>query len=133
MREHDPKRPIKSFEDLLVYQKAYSLSLSIHKESLQLPKIEQYGGIAEQMRRASKSICANIAEGFAKQRQSAPEFRRFLSMAIGSSDEMKVWLQYAVDLGYVSQVLASNWTVSYSDIAKMLNGLGQSWQQKAHF
>ena len=56
---------IKSFEDLAVFQRAYALSLVIHKVSLGFPKHEQFG-FAEQIRRASKSICANIAEGFGK-------------------------------------------------------------------
>jgi four helix bundle protein len=93
---------IRSFEDLEVYQRAYRLSLEIHKASLEFPKIEQFA-MADQVRRASKSICANIAEGFSKQRQSAPEFKRFLMMALGSSDEMKVWISYCLDLGYIDQ------------------------------
>jgi four helix bundle protein len=58
---------VSSFEDLEVFQRAYRVSLEIHEQSLRFPKIEQYA-LADQVRRASKSICANIAEGFAKQR-----------------------------------------------------------------
>ena len=47
-----------TFEDLAVFQKAYAVSLEIHRMSLKLPRAEQYG-LADQMRRASKSICAN--------------------------------------------------------------------------
>ena len=57
---------VRSFHDLDVYQKAYQLSLDIHKATLGFPKLEQFA-LADQMRRASKSICANLAEGFAKQ------------------------------------------------------------------
>ncbi len=127
---NDPKKFIKSVEDLDVFEKAYQLSLAMHKFSLHLPQVEQFA-LGDQIRRASKSICANIAEGFAKQRQSAPEFRRFLSMAIGSSDEMKVWLRYCKDLGYTSQDQAKQWRASYSEIAKMLNGLMENWKSKA--
>lgn len=67
---------VRSFRDLIVYQNAYRLSLEIHKATLGFPKMEQYG-LADQMRRSSKSICGNIAEGFAKQRRSSAEFRRF--------------------------------------------------------
>ena len=93
---------IKSFEDLDVYKKAYRLSLDIHSATLAFPKMEQYA-LADQMRRASKSICANLAEGFAKQRASSPEFKRFIVMSIASSDEMKVWLNYSRDLSYLAQ------------------------------
>jgi four helix bundle protein len=72
----DERRPIKSFEDLDVFQRAYALSLIIHKASLAFPKVEQFG-LAEQVRRASKSICANLAEGFGKQRDSSAEFKGF--------------------------------------------------------
>jgi four helix bundle protein len=84
------KSGISAFEDLEVFQRAHKISLDLHRASLQLPKVEQYGGLANQMRRASKSICGNIAEGFGKQRSSNAEFKRYLSMAIGSADEMQV-------------------------------------------
>src|SRR5499425_2214797 len=87
-----PGGPI-SFERLEVFQRAYRLSLEIHRVSLGFPDIEQRA-LADQIRRASKSICANLAEGFGRQRQSRPEFRRFLVMAIGSADEMQVWTSY---------------------------------------
>jgi four helix bundle protein len=50
------------FEDLAVFKLAYRVSLEIHRASLNFPAVEQYG-LGEQIRRASKSICANIAEG----------------------------------------------------------------------
>ena len=70
MGEPETKRDVKSFEDLEVFQRAYRLSLEVHKLSLGFPSIEQQG-LADQLRRASKSICANLAEGFGKQRRSA--------------------------------------------------------------
>ena len=120
------QKPIRTFEDLEVYRKAYCLALDVHKTSLEFPKSEQYA-LADQMRRASKSICANIAEGFAKQRHSSPEFRRFVSMAIGSSDEMKVWSSFAKDLGYIDEEKNNAWKEQYSFVARMLNGLRAKW------
>jgi four helix bundle protein len=119
-------KPIRSFEDLEVFQRAYRLSLEVHRASLSFPPQEQYG-FAEQLRRASKSICANLAEGFAKQRGSGPEFRRFLLMAIGSSDEMRVWVRYCLDLGYIDQQKWQHWRDEYQEISKMLQGLRRSW------
>jgi four helix bundle protein len=120
---------IVSYADLEVYKKAYAISLEIHKASLTFPKIEQYE-MASQMRRASKSVCANLAEGFAKQRVYAPDFARFVHMAIASCDEMKVWLQYATDLGYIDAQVARGWAQTYTDIAKMLHGLLKNWQAR---
>jgi len=118
---------VKRFQDLEVYQRSYSLALSLHKSSLGFPKIEQYG-MADQIRRASKSICANIAEGFAKHHSSVAEFRRFLSMALGSSDEMRVWLQFCRDLDYIDQERFDIWYQEYSEISKMLYVLSKNWK-----
>src|SRR5438309_6948950 len=92
-------------EDLEVFRRAYRLSLEVHRASLDFPRIEQFA-LADQVRRASKSICANIAEGFGKQRQSRVEFRRFLTMALGSADEMQVWSLYCRDLEYIDKDVA---------------------------
>ena len=78
---------VTGFEDLSVFKQAYRISLEIHKHTQGYPPYEQYGGLADQMRRASKGICANLAEGFGKQQFSKAEFRRFIAMAIGSADE----------------------------------------------
>ena len=118
---------IKSVEDLKVFQKSYAVSIDIHKVTMGFPKIEQYGGMGDQMRRASKSVCVNLAEGFAKQRGSSMEFKRFLLIAIGSSDEMQIWLNYCRDLDYLSKDQAEKWKAEYKEIAKMLNGLKQKW------
>ena len=113
---------IKSYEEFNVFQRAYNVSLEIHKFTLGLPGIEQYS-IADQMRRASKSICANFAEGFGKQKYSKAEFKRFILMSIGSTDEMVLWLKYAKDLGYLEEKQFEIWRTEYIEIVKMLQGL----------
>jgi four helix bundle protein len=111
-----------TFQDLEVFQRAYKISLDVHRASLEFPKIEQYG-LADQIRRASKSICGNIAEGFGKRRRSSAEFKRYVLMAIGSADEMQVWLKYCLDLEYIDRKTSTNWCDEYRQIAKMLQGL----------
>jgi four helix bundle protein len=118
---------VRSFEDLEVYQRAYKLALELHKSSLEFPKIEQFA-LADQIRRASKSICANIAEGFARQRSSAPDFHRFIVLALGSSDEMKVWLSFCADLQYLRKDEAERLRQEYSIVARMLHGLKNKWK-----
>ena len=110
------------FEDLMVFQRAYRISLEIHRQSLTFPKIEQYA-LGDQVRRASKSICANLAEGFGKQAHSKAEFRRFLIIALGSAEEMRVWSRYCHDLGYIDEATWQSWRDEYQEIAKMLQGL----------
>ena len=112
-------------EELAVFQRAYVLSLEVHRASLDFPRIEQFA-LADQVRRASKSICANLAEGFGKQRQSRIEFSRFLMMAVGSADEMQVWSLYCRDLGYVGVDVAERWRGEYREIARMLQGLSRA-------
>ena len=109
-------------EELGVFQRAYRLSLEVHRASLDFPRIEQFA-LADQVRRASKSICANLAEGFGRQQQSRPEFRRFVVMAIGSADEMQVWALYCRDLGYIVEDVAERWRGEYREIARMLSAL----------
>jgi four helix bundle protein len=114
----------RTVEDLEVFRRAYRLSLEVHRASLEFPRIEQFA-LADQVRRASKSICANVAEGFGKQRQSRSEFNRFVTMAIGSADEMQVWLLYCRDLGYIGAETAERWRGEYQEIARMLQGLSR--------
>jgi four helix bundle protein len=115
-------RDVSTFEDLEVFQRAYRISLEVHRASLQFPTIEQRA-LADQIRGASKSICGNIAEGFGKRRRSNAEFKRYLLMAIGSADEMQVWLRYCADLEYVEQKTCAMWGDEFRQIAKMLQGL----------
>ena len=87
-----------------------------------MPQIEQRV-LADQLRRASKSICANIAEGYGRQKRSKAEFKRFLQLAVGSSDEMRVWARYALDLGYVDDAIWRRWRDEYQTISRMLQAL----------
>jgi len=111
-----------SFDDIEVFQRAYKMSLPVHRTSLEFPAIEQYA-LGDQIRKASKSICANIAEGYGKQKYSRAEFKRFLLIALGSSDEMRVWCRYCFDLGYIKESLWQEWCDEYSRISRMLQGL----------
>ena len=104
-------------EDLEVFARAYRVSLEVHRASLEVPRIEQFA-LADQIRPASKSICANLAEGFGRQQQSKPEFRRFLMIALGSADEMQVWTMYCRDLGYIGADIAERWQGEYREIAR---------------
>ena len=94
-------KKIKSFRDLLVWQKAMALAKSVYCVVKYLPREETYG-LSDQMRRAAVSIPSNIAEGQA--RQTKKEFLQFLWIARGSSAELETQLQLAIDLGYLDGV-----------------------------
>ena len=112
-------------EELEVFKRAYRVSLAVHKRSLGFPAVEQRA-LADQIRRASKSVCANLAEGFARQGLAPADFRRFIMMAMGSADEMRVWCRYCLDLGYIDEATWQSWCQEYHEIAKMLQGLLKS-------
>ncbi|QGZ96296.1 four helix bundle protein [Terricaulis silvestris] len=108
--------------DMIVFQKAYAAALEIHRIAQTFPKHEQYE-LASQLRRSSKSICANLAEGRARQQGSTAEFRRFALIALGSTDESALWCRFAKDLGYLTEDQFQKLSGQYVEIAKMLNGL----------
>ncbi len=112
-----------SVEDLEVFRLAYALSLELHRASQQWPKSEQYGGIADQLRRSSKSVCALLVEGAGRLPGSRLEFKRYVMMALGSADEAKLWCRYAQDLGYEAADTVARWRVAYGQVARMLHGL----------
>ena len=118
---------IKSYRDLIVYRRAYAVSLEVHRLSLEFPRIEQYV-LGDQLRRASKSIALNIAEGYGK-RESVAEFKRFLSIALGSCDETRVCLDYSIDLGYITAEQHAKYSAEYDEIGKMLSTLYKNWQK----
>ena len=109
---------MKSYKDIVAYQKAYSLVLEIYKETRLFPDDEKYGLIS-QMRRASVSMPLNIAEGYSR-RQNPQEFKRFLTISIGSCNEISVLLELCKDLGYVSQERYERLHAAYDECGKML-------------
>lgn len=117
---------IRSYEDLHVYERAMALLKPVHKLALQLPDFEKYD-LANQLRRASKSVPANIAEGYAKKR-SLKEFRAFLANAMGSSSEMVVHLKIARELEYVRDDDSAKLMEEYDILGKQLNRLISRWR-----
>jgi four helix bundle protein len=110
-------------EDLDVFRRSYRLSLDLHRVSLTFPRTEQYGGLADQMRRASKSVCALIVEGVGRQSSSPREFARYLAMAVGSAEETRLWCRYAADLGYAEAADVERWRDECRHVIRMLQGL----------
>ena len=89
----------KSFEDLLVWQKAHAYVLEIYRMTKGFPRSELFG-LTAQMRRAALSVPANIAEGFKK--RTPREKVRVLNIAQGSLEESRYYLILAEDLGYAN-------------------------------
>jgi four helix bundle protein len=88
----------RTFEDLIVWQKAHALVLNVYRTSAEFPRTEVYG-LTSQMRRAAVSVPANIAEGFKKRGRS--DKARFMNIAQGSLEETRYYLILGRDLGYL--------------------------------
>jgi four helix bundle protein len=88
------------YKDLDVYKRAYSLALRIYQFSLKLPRELQYD-LADQIRRASRSIPSNIAEGYSRNKSSKDKIN-FLNDALGSNEEMLFNLEFMKDAGLIS-------------------------------
>ncbi|MCO5189718.1 MAG: four helix bundle protein [Anaerolineae bacterium] len=109
-----------SYRDLIVWQKSITLTKTIYAMTNAFPQSETYG-LSNQLRRAAVSVPSNIAEG--QVRQSTAEFRRFLSIALGSLAEVDTQLVIAYELGYISIHQLNTTESSVTEIRKMLYSL----------
>jgi four helix bundle protein len=111
---------MKDFRKLKVWEKSHRLTLEIYKVSAQLPSSERYG-LADQIRRASASIPANIAEGCG--RSTDGDQSRLFQIAMGSASELDYHLLVASDLGYLSAEEHEKLSNDLVEVKKMLSGL----------
>ena len=116
---------IRSYEDLEVYQTSYKLYIEIYKMTINLPRYETYE-MTNQLRKAALSIVLNIAEGYGK--QSVADFKRFLSISIGSCNETCVILDLLKDLGYIEEGHHNKWKEQYKILGKRLYRLRENWR-----
>ena len=115
-----------SFENLKVYQLARNLVKNVYLLQNDFPKDEHYT-LGDQVRRAATSITANLAEGSG--RQSAKEKIRFIEIAFGSLTEVFCELQTACDLDYIKEEKLDALRPQFTEVAKMLSGLRNSFQK----
>ncbi|MEN8251823.1 MAG: four helix bundle protein [Bacteroidota bacterium] len=113
-------KPAQKFEDLIVWQKAHQLVLDIYKLTTTFPKSEIYG-LTSQIRRASLSVPANIAEGFKK--RGIKDKARYLNIAQGSLEEVRYYLILVNDLGYAN---TKNLNELLVEVSKLLTSYSNS-------
>jgi len=116
------------YRDLDVYQRLLDALVRVHAVAAELPSIERFE-LAAQLRRASKSVPANIAEGYAK-RRSPKEFVSFLTNALGSANEIEVHVEIARRLDYISAETQQEVQETYSVIGRQLASLINSWKTR---
>ena len=109
---------VKTYQELVAWQKGMSLVKAVYALVKQFPKVEQYR-LVDQLTRAAVSVPSNIAEGFG--RATNKDLAHFLSQARGSLFEVETQLSLAKDLGFVDDV-TSELELS-SELGKVLNGL----------
>ena len=109
-----PRIAARTFEDLIVWQKAHEFVLGTYRFTVLFPKQELYG-LSLQMRRAAVSIPANIAEGFKKRGKA--DKARFMNIAQGSIEECRYYLILSKDLGYGDTIGLMN---SLEEVSRLL-------------
>jgi four helix bundle protein len=110
----------KSFRELMVWQRAIQLTVSIYRLTEQLPKAEIYG-LTSQLRRAGVSVASNIAEGYG--RGTRGEYKQFLAMARGSNLEVQTQLVVARELGFGRARDLDATEAASEEVSKMLYSL----------
>jgi len=113
---------MRSFEDLIVWQKGHEFVLEIYKTSRCWP-VEEKFGLINQIRRCSSSICANIVEGYSR---TGKEFLRYLNISRGSLEESKYFLMLSRDLNYIDNEKFENLFNKAERIGKLIQGLSKS-------
>ena len=114
------EKEIKSFRDLIIWQRGINLVKDVYKETRNFPKEELYG-LTNQIRRSAISIPSNISEGHIRQHRA--EFRQFLNIALGSLAELETQIIIARELNYLSIEKSENLIDQMSSLGKMMRGL----------
>ncbi|HMA36516.1 MAG TPA: four helix bundle protein, partial [Chloroflexia bacterium] len=117
---------IRTYRDLVVWQKSMDLVVDIYRFARLFPADEQWG-LTSQIRRAVVSIPANIAEGYGRLHRA--DYVRFLSIARGSLTEVETHLQIAIRLDYLNrQAVVDVWNL-LQEVGRLLNGLIRSLER----
>jgi len=111
---------MRDFRKLKVWEKAHMLALDVYRNTQSFPRSEMFG-LQAQMRRASVSVAANIAEGSG--RSGRPELAQFLNLALGSASELQYHLLLARDLGLLGDHPHQVMGQRVVEVKRMLTGL----------
>ena len=112
---------LRGHRDLKVFQLAYRLAMEIFHLSKHFPRKEVYS-LTDQIRRSSRSVAANLAEGFRKRRYPNMLVNK-LTDCDGEATETQVWLDFAFDCGYLSKENRDHLTNGYEEVGRMLSGM----------
>ena len=110
---------VKSFKDLLAYQRSFEIAMEIFHISKNFPAEEKYS-LTDQIRRSSRSVCSNLAESYRK-RQYEAHFISKVSDADMENSETQVWLDFSHECNYISKETHDNLIVRYKEVGRLLN------------
>lgn len=108
----------RGFKDLIVYQKAFLQATEIYKESLKFPVEEKYS-LIDQIRRSSRSVCVNLAEGYRK-RDYKKHFLLKITDCMGENSETEIWLDFALNCAYFSNDVYTNLKNLNDEVSRLL-------------
>jgi four helix bundle protein len=114
-------RLVRTHCDLVVYQRAFAAAMEIFELSRQFPKEETYS-LTDQIRRSSRSVCANLAEAWRKRSYPAV-FRSKISDSDAEAGEIQVWIEFAVKCGYLARNKGAKLYQRYDEILRTLVGM----------
>ena len=109
---------VKSHRELRVYKLAFESASEIHLLTAKFPSEERYG-LTDQIRRSSRSVCANIGEAWRKRRYEK-SFISKLSDADAEATEVQIWLEFSHRFGYVDQSICDKLTDQYDHVCSQL-------------
>jgi four helix bundle protein len=112
---------MRRFVELKVWQRAHALVKDSYRETEGFPDKDQFGGITSQLRRATVSVAANLAEGV--KRSSRAEFARFVTIAEGSASEADYFVLLSAELGFMNEAALQRYRIELEEILRMLGSL----------
>ena len=112
------------YQDLLAYQKGFSLAMKIFELSITFPKEEKYS-LTDQIRRSSRSVCANIAEAYRK-RDYPRHFHSKLTDSDAENSETLTWLEFAFACKYISSEIFESYSIENEEVGKLINYMMQN-------
>lgn len=115
------KKTIRHFRDLEVYQRSFTLAVEIFKISKKFPAEERYS-LTDQIRRSSRSVCANLAEAWRKRRYVAV-FKNKLTDVMQEASETQSWLEICLACDYIDAERFKKMDDEYEEILSMLNSM----------
>jgi len=118
---------IKSYKDLKVHKESFSLAMDIFWITRKFPKEEIYS-LTSQIVRSSRSVSANISEGWAKRTYDSV-FKQHLIHSLGSNSETEDWLDYSLQCKYISKEVYDTLIEKNNRIGRMLTKLHQNWKK----